>query len=102
MPDLSDKAQALVEYCQEKGRFCPQPMYWDRLWQMLPDRKQKVSGGWSPPLPLILAAWDHAVGIEKMIRLRDHIQWADERSFVDEVDTYLRSLTEEQWYHGND
>jgi hypothetical protein len=77
-------------------------MYWDRLWQMLPDRKQKVSGGWSPPLPLILAAWDHAVGIEKMIRLRDHIQWADERSFVDEVDTYLRSLTEEQWYHGND
>jgi len=96
MADLSDKAQALVKYCQEGGRFCPQPVYWDKLWQMLPDRKDK------PPVPLILAAWWHAVGIEKMIRLRDHIVWADERGSIDEVDTYLRGLSEEQWFHGHD
>ena len=93
MPGLSDKAQALVNYCQEGGRFCPQPVYWDRLWKMLPDH---------PPTPLILAAWWHTVGIEKMIRLRDHIQWADERGSIDVVDAYLRGLPEDKWYHGND
>ena len=61
-----------------------------------------ASGGWSPPLPLILAAWDHSPWLEKMLRLREHILWADERGSIDEVDAYLRGLTEEQWFHGKD
>jgi hypothetical protein len=37
-----------------------------------------------------------------MLRLREHIQWADEHGAIDEVDAYLRSLPEEQWFHGRD
>lgn len=102
MENLSDKAKSLVGYYREQGRFCPQPNYWNLLWEMLPSRKQKPSGGWVPALPLILAAWGHTSGLEKMLRLREHIQWADEHGVIDEVDAYLRSLTEEQWFHGKD
>ena len=99
---MSAKAEALVEYCQGHHRVCPQPTYWAALYEMLPDRKQNPSGGGTPPAPLILGAWWHAVGIEKMIRLRDHIQWADEHGSLDKVDAYLRGLTEKQWFHGNE
>lgn len=102
MSGLSDKAEALLAYCKESGRFCPQPQQWDGLWKLLPDRKQKPSGGWIPPLPLILAAWHHATGLDKMLRLREHIEWADAHGVIDDVDAYLRGLAEEQWFHGRD
>ena len=100
MKELSRQAQELLDYCKQNGRFCPQPQQWSRLWEMLPDRKQKSSGAWNPPLPLILAAWRATTGLEKMLRLNDHIQWADEHAAIDEVDAYLRRLTEAQWFHG--
>ena len=102
MSELSDKADALLAYCKENGRFCPQPQQWNRLWEMLPERKQKSSGGFHPPLPLILAAWDYATGLVKMLRVRDHIEYADSHCVIDDVDTYLRGLTEAQWFHGHD
>jgi hypothetical protein len=102
MSELSDKAKALVDYCNGNGRFCPQPQPWTQLWEMLPDRERKPSGGWNPPLPLILAVWWDTTGLEKMLRLRDHIQWADVHGAIDGVDAYLRGLSEEMWFHGKD
>jgi hypothetical protein len=98
---LSSKAEALQKYCSENGRFCPQPDYWMRLWEMLPDRQRKPSGGSNPPMPLILAAWE-CTGLEKILRVRDHIHWADSHGVIDDVDAYLRGLAEEQWFHGRD
>ena len=98
----SEKAVALLEYAGLNGRFCPQPQAWDRLWKLLPERRQKPSGGWSPPLPLILAAWWDATGLDKMLRLQEHIEWADAHGAIDAVDSYLRGLSEEEWFHGTD
>lgn len=102
MSELSTKAKALLNYCRDNGRFCPQPMQWNALWELLPDRKQKSTGGWTPSLPLILGAWDCATGLDKMLRLREHIEWADTHDTIDAVDLYLRGLTEAQWFHGSD
>jgi hypothetical protein len=32
------------------------PKDWQKLYDMLKNKKQKLSGGWTPSLPLILAA----------------------------------------------
>ncbi|MFQ5736169.1 MAG: hypothetical protein ACE5GY_04815 [Thermodesulfobacteriota bacterium] len=96
---MSDKIDSLIEYVKSEGRVCPMPTYWNELWQMLPDRKQKSSGGWEPPAPLILAAWA-APALSKMIRLVEHINYAAEYGVLDEVDTYLRSLKPDQWAYG--
>lgn len=98
----SEKAAALLEYARQNGRICPQPQTWDRLWKLLPNRTQKPSGGWNPPLPLILAAWWNATGLDKMLRLQEHIEWADTHGAIDVVDNYLRGLSEEDWFHGKD
>ena len=72
------------------------------MWKMLLGREQKSTGGWNPSLPLILAAWWDSTGLEKMLRQQEHIRWADEHGVIDEVDDYLRGLSEEHWFHGKD
>lgn len=94
-----DQLKELLEFVQGEGRICPQPGKLHELWEMLPDRK-RVGSGWQPPLPLILAAWDHTTGIEKMLRLRQHIEYAEEKGVLKQVDRYLRDLPASEWYTG--
>jgi hypothetical protein len=73
-------------------------MLWQKLWEMLPNRKQ-TGAGWEPPLPLILAAWHETPAMLKMSRLAKHIEWAEKHSALEPVETFLRSLREEDWHH---
>lgn len=93
----NEQLQGLLRFVQADGRICPQPGRWHELWEMLPD-KRRVGYGWQPPLPLILAAWDFATGIEKMLRLRQHIEYAAEEGVLDLVDQFLRNLPQDDWY----
>lgn len=95
-PDVEEKLNDLLEFVRAERRVCPQPMRWDALWKMLPDRK-RCSVGWNPPLPLILAAWWHASDAAKQERLEEHVRYAAEHGNLDEVDAFLRSLTPTDW-----
>jgi hypothetical protein len=53
---VNESVESLVAFCRVNDRVCPLPPFWNRLWEMLPDRAQ-VGAGWQPPAPLILAAW---------------------------------------------
>ena len=66
---------------------------------MLKDTRQKATGGWEPSLPLILAAWDFTMPIEKHLRFKEHVQWATDHGQTQEIGNYLRSLPEGDWYH---
>jgi hypothetical protein len=87
----------LLEFVGAEGRVCPQPLAWDKLWKMLPDRRRE-GGIWVPWIPLILGAWNHTSDEEKAERLAYHIRWAAEHGMLTEVDAYLRSLPHEEWY----
>jgi hypothetical protein len=93
----STQLQDLLQYVKAEGRICPEPGNWHELWELLPDRR-RVGSGWNPPLPLILAAWDHATGLEKMLRLKQHIEYAAEKGILGQVDQFLRSLQPEEWH----
>ena len=98
---MSEAAENLIAYCREDNRVCPQPDRWIELWEMLPDRKQ-IGAVWEPPLPLILAAWHETPAISKMLRLAEHIHWADAHGVLPQVDTFLRNLGEKDWHHVGD
>jgi hypothetical protein len=98
---MSDTAQSLIAYCRDNERICPQPQSWDALWKLLPKRRQ-VGAGWEPPLPLILGAWHYASNLEKMMRLDEHITWAENHESLTEVSSYLRALPEKDWHHLGD
>ncbi len=95
--EVTGKLAALLEYVQADRRVCPQPDPWNALWEMLPERK-RAGSGWEPPLPLILGAWRHSTGLAKMLRLREHIEYAAAHGALDEVDQILRGLPPEQWH----
>ncbi len=90
----------LLKYAQANGRVCPLPLKWNELWESLPDRC-RVGGGWLPALPLILAAWDGPF-LLKILRLREHIEYAEEHGSLVLVDHFLRSLPESEWAHVTD
>lgn len=89
--------ETLWEYCTANKRVIPKD--WNKLYEMLKNKKRKQSGGWEPSLPLILAAWHTTMPIEKQLRFKEHIQWAFDNQQIEEIGNYLRSLSEEDWYH---
>lgn len=91
----------ILEYCQENNRICPQPTKWKELYELLKNKKQKSSGGWEPSLPLILAAW-YEPHLLKIIRFREHIEWAEKQGQLEEISSFLKSLKEDEWFHTND
>jgi hypothetical protein len=90
--------EALLDYVRENGRVCPVPHRWNELWKMLPSRR-RVRDGWEPPLPLILAAWRSTPVLMKMMRLEQHIRYAEAQGVLADMDRYLRGLPEEDWAH---
>jgi len=89
----------LWEFCTVNNRLVPMPPQWDEVYRMLKNTRQKPSGGWEPPLPLILAAWHHSMPIEKQLRFKEHLRWAQAQGQLDEIVVFLRTLPESQWCH---
>lgn len=96
-----DRLSDLIEMCKINNRVCPKPQNWDKLWKMLKNKK-RVGNGWIPSLPLILAAWHHSSDSLKRERLMEHLKWAEEQNQIDEINEYLTSFNETDWYHENE
>ena len=97
MSDATETFESLWDYCTANGRAIPRD--WHKLYEMLTNKRQKPSGGWTPSLPLILAAWDVTTPIEKQLRFKEHVQWARDNNQLAEISSYLRSLPDGEWYH---
>jgi len=96
--DNSESVASLIAYCRDKLRVCPMPQQWTTLYHMLPNRSQ-VDSAWEPPLPLILGEWHGATGLQKMLRLETHVEWADKWGALESVQRFLHSLQENQCFH---
>ena len=75
------------------------PPQCSELHGMLKDQRRNPEGGWIPPAPLILAAWECTMPIEKQMRFKEHLEWASSKGQLEEVEAFLRSLAENQWCH---
>lgn len=85
----------MTNKCDRPG---PQPQQWQALYKLLPN-KQRKGGGYDPAVPLILAAWLDTPAIQKILRLREHIEWAAAHNCLNEVHVFLCGLPENQWHH---
>jgi hypothetical protein len=89
---------SVLELAQKNDRVCPRPMKWQEMYEMLLSTR-RIGSGWEPALPLILAAWSDTPAPLKMMRLREHIEWAAAHGCLDEIRWFLASLSEDQWHH---
>jgi hypothetical protein len=88
---------SLWSICTGNNRSIPRD--WNTLYGLLKNKQQQPSGGWIPALPLILAAWHETMPIEKVLRFKEHIQWACDQGQADQIGAWLSGLREEDWYH---
>ena len=90
---------SIWSYCTVDNRLVPMPPHRNKLYGMLKNTHRKASGGWEPSLPLILGAWHHSMPIEKQLRFKEHLKWAEVQNQLPEIGAFLRSLPENQWCH---
>jgi hypothetical protein len=91
----------VLEEAFKNNRVCPLPPYWNELWNMLPNRHRQ-GAGWSPSLPLILAAWHESSDPAKKSRFEEHIRWADTHGVLNETHQFIANLSEDRWHHGGE
>jgi hypothetical protein len=94
-----DSLDALWEFCTANNRLVPKPPQWTQLYGILKNTHQNLSGGWEPPLPLVLAAWHHSKPLEKQLRFKEQLRWAVAQNQLPEMNAFLRSLPETHWCH---
>jgi len=97
MTGPSESLEPLWAYCSADRRVIPRD--WQKVYEMLASKRQLPSGGWEPPLPLILAAWHVTTPLEKQLRFREHVEWAAEHDQLNLLGKYLRASREGDWYH---
>jgi hypothetical protein len=68
---------------------------------MLPGR-HRVGLGWDPPPPLILSAWWTTSPEQKRERFLLHLRVAYEHEVLEQLDLFLRGLSEDEWVYERD
>jgi len=91
----------ILAMIKENNRVCPNPLMWQKLYDMLPNKKL-IKSDWQPPLPLILTAWHYSNDDQKSLRLSEHIEWSDKNGCIEKICQFLSSLSEDDWHHIGD
>ena len=82
----------------EGGRICPKPDAWSRLYALLPETRRDAYGS-IPADPLVLDAWSTTGDEQKLLRLREHLEWAEQHGALPAVHAFLAALRESEWHH---
>ncbi len=97
--NLSEKAQALLEYCLMNDKVCPKRDFWNHLWVINAKAKTFDSLLNQNKLPVLDKNSTEKEKIQRSVRLRKYIEYADKNKLIDEMDNFLRSIPEDKWHH---
>ena len=87
---------------RRNNRACPVPAAWAQLHRLLPARALQGGANQAAPAPVDGAAWHATSAMQKRLRLRDQIEWAEREHVLPAVHAFLAALPEEQWHHFGD
>jgi len=94
---ITETFETLWKYCSLHKRAIPKD--WMEFYGQIKGSNQLPSGGWDPPLPLIFSAWYNTLPLEENTRFMEQVRWAAEHDLLENISSYLRSLSEDQWLH---
>lgn len=95
---IKSELDTFLEFCSAENRICPQPKFWNELYELFPD-KRRTDSGWELPLPLILGAWTNSTDLEKMERFHMHVRYATQKNVLPEVMQLIKSLRQQDWHY---
>jgi hypothetical protein len=86
---------------RRNNRACPKFASWVALHDVLMQAAVRGPGP-PPPGPVAREDWAHVSPLNKRLRLREQINWAQGAGCLDRVVALLASLDEDQWEHMQD
>lgn len=86
-----DRKQALLRYCSDDNRICPQPLRWQEFWRLIGEPR-------SLSVPLILSGWNFSTDREKRERFESHLRYAIEDGMLDNAERFLMTLGVDDWH----
>lgn len=88
-------ADALMVEARRHNRVCPHPPLWQRLYEELEgDRHEDL-----PPPPTQPWMWSKLSSLQKRLRFREHIDWAERHRKLAVVAAFMDTLVEPDWLH---
>ncbi|HUR87716.1 MAG TPA: hypothetical protein VMZ74_01385 [Ramlibacter sp.] len=87
---------AALALSRKGNRVCPMPDQWKELSELL---QQAAPQGTVAPFPIDGEAWNIVPAMQKRMRLREQLEWADRYNLVEAVFTFLEKLPEDSWLH---
>lgn len=97
--NLSEKAIALLDYCLINDRVCPQRDFWNHLWVINAKTKTLDSILNQQKLPVLDKNSTEKEKIQRSVRLRKYIEYADKNELINQMDEFIRSIPENKWHH---
>jgi hypothetical protein len=92
LPWSTDDAMVLA---RRNNRVCPQPPLWEQLYLLLEgDRYADL-----PPPPTQRWMWSKLSNLQRRLRFREHIEWADRHGRLEQMARFMEALAEEDWVH---
>ncbi|HYD77917.1 hypothetical protein [Ramlibacter sp.] len=90
--------EIVMQLVRRNNRACPLPEPWAAFHTVLPPR---LAGGQRIPAPAPIdgPAWAASSAMQKRLRLRDQIEWAQRQGALQAVFEFLSGLGEGEWEH---
>jgi len=92
-PPLS--VEALMLEARRNNRVCPLPLPWSELYGLLEGSRHVDL----PPPPLERGIWRQSSDLQKRLRFRDYVDWAERHGRLREVQRFMDGLAESEWLH---
>lgn len=87
--------QAMV-FARRNNRACPMPDAWAQLHRVL---AEGAPAGKAPPVPIDGGAWNIVPAMQKRLRLKEQLEWAEKHGRLEPAHAFLSALSEEAWLH---
>lgn len=88
-------ADALMVIARRNNRTCPRPQLWQRLYEELQgDRHEDLA-----PPPIQPWIWSKLSALQKRVRFREHVEWAERKGKLNVVAEFIDAMHESDWMH---
>ena len=88
--------EATMVMARRNNRVCPLMAQWVQFHQVLVDAAPPKQ---VPPYAIDGGAWNIVPGMQKRLRLKEQLEWADKHGCLPAAHTFLNGLPEEAWLH---
>ena len=89
---------SLMVVARRNNRVCPHPSHWIQLYELLGGEQDPNL----PAPPLQPWLWPQLSGLQKRLRFREHVEWAERHGCLNRVAGFMNGLGEADWVHMGD